>query len=172
MADTSNMNIVLQHKANEFIKECEKAGIKVAITQGFRSIVYQNELYAQGRSKPGKIVTNLKGGYSPHNYGLAFDFCIYHNGKIDWNASNPKWTQAGKIGEKLGLEWGGRWTGFLDMPHLQYMFGMDIKQLINGEKPPKVKKISSIEALRELIKTKKITEKDIIRVGQTIFVKI
>ena len=41
--------------------------IKIRIVQSLRTIEEQNELFAQGRTKPGKIVTNAKGGSSYHN---------------------------------------------------------------------------------------------------------
>ena len=56
----------------------------IRLVQTGRSIEYQNELYAQGRTKPGKIVTKAKGGSSFHNYFLAFDFAIlYDNDKME-----------------------------------------------------------------------------------------
>ena len=41
-----------------------------------RTFAEQDVLYAQGRSKPGKVVTNAKGGQSYHNYGLAIDIVL------------------------------------------------------------------------------------------------
>jgi len=49
---------------------------QIRIVQGLRTIEEQNDLYAQGRTKQGKKVTNAKGGSSFHNYGLAVDFCL------------------------------------------------------------------------------------------------
>src|SRR6478609_5661733 len=48
----------------------------IRIVQGLRTIKEQDDLYAQGRTKPGKVVTNARGGSSFHNYGVAFDFAI------------------------------------------------------------------------------------------------
>ena len=48
-----------------------KAMLRFAYT--YRSFDEQNHLYAQGRTKPGKIVTYAKGGQSYHNFGLAFE---------------------------------------------------------------------------------------------------
>jgi len=163
MADLKNLHPVLQDKANQFIKACASKGITVGITQGFRSIEYQNGLYAQGRTTAGKIVTNCKGGYSPHNYGLAFDFCLYTNGKVDWDSRNKQWAQAGAIGESLGLEWGGRWTSFVDLPHLQFMFGLTIAQLLKGKRAPIVVKVPEVRWLKEL------KEEYLIRVGKDIY---
>lgn len=52
-------------------KELLKKGLKIRIVQGFRTFAEQDELYAQGRTKPGSIVTNARGGFSNHNYGLS-----------------------------------------------------------------------------------------------------
>jgi len=163
MADIKNLHPVLQDLVNKFISACSKEGITVGITQGFRSIAYQNELYAQGRTKPGLIVTNCRGGYSPHNYGLAFDFCIYENGKINWDSRNKKWGLAGNIGKSLGLTWGGDWKQFVDLPHLEFLFGLNINKLLSGKRPPKVIKVPSPKYLAEL------EEKYLVRVGKDIY---
>lgn len=135
MADTKNLNTEVKRLMNKFILECAKQNIFVGITQGYRTIEYQNKLYEQGRTTKGNIVTNCKGGWSPHNYGLAFDFVIMENGKACWDSRNKKWSIAGQIGEKIGLEWGGRWKKFPDMPHFQNMFGLTISDLVKGKKP-------------------------------------
>ncbi|MCP1159470.1 M15 family metallopeptidase [Bacillus infantis] len=135
-------------KALELVKKAHSKGIYIIVTQGLRTIAEQNALYAQGRSKPGIIVTNAKGGTSYHNYGLAFDFAItnstgttvYWNTNVDTNNDKLKdWYQVGQMGQELGLEWGGAWNGFLDIPHFQYTFGLSISQLQSGKKAPDVK---------------------------------
>ena len=47
-------------------------GIHVFVRFAARTYAEQNELYAQGRTKPGPIVTKAKGGYSNHNFATAF----------------------------------------------------------------------------------------------------
>ena len=127
---------VLADKARQLIEKSYKEGIWLIITQGFRSIEEQNALYAQGRSKPGKIVNNAKGGYSYHNYGLAFDFAILNkDGSVDWTV-DEQWKRVGAIGKSLGLEWGGDWKSLPDYPHFQYTFGLTIKDLLAGKRPP------------------------------------
>lgn len=61
-----------------------KHGIKLRVAQATRTIAQQNALYAQGRTAPGRIVTNAKGGESYHNYGLAIDVIEIKNGKTNW----------------------------------------------------------------------------------------
>ena len=94
--------------------------MKIGIGECLRSVSEQNELYAKGRTKPGRIVTHAKGtDYgSMHQWGIAFDF--YRNdGKGAYNASGDFFHKVGKIGTGLGLEWGGNWKNIKDMPHFQ-----------------------------------------------------
>ena len=80
-------------------------GIKLRIIQGFRTYAEQDALYAQGRTKKGKKVTNAKGGQSNHNLGLAIDVAEIKNGNIDWNEQEtalPKLHLLEKNGEVIG----------------------------------------------------------------------
>ena len=112
-------------------------GYKLVLGEGYRSIARQNELYAQGRTKPGTIVTNARGGSSYHNFGLAVDFAILdpkNEGKLD--NTDSKYRQVGKIGKSLGFEWGGDWKTIYDAPHFQLDFGLTLDELNAGAKPP------------------------------------
>jgi len=121
----------------------------VRIVQGLRTIEEQNELYAQGRTKPGPIVTKAKGGSSYHNYGLAIDFAILTdkdgNGTFEdlsWDIKrdNDKdgvadWLEVVKIFEAAGWSWGGKWASLKDYPHLEKTFGYNWRQLLEKYKP-------------------------------------
>ncbi|WP_250277976.1 M15 family metallopeptidase [[Clostridium] colinum] len=103
----------------KFLEECKKNGLIVGISQTFRTEKEQNDLYAQGRTKPGNIVTNAKYPYSNHNWGMAFD--IYRNdGKGIYNDTDNWFAKVGSIAVKLGFEWGGNWKGFPDKPHIEF----------------------------------------------------
>lgn len=111
--------------------------VAIRIVQGLRTIEEQNALYAQGRTKPGKVVTNAKGGKSFHNFGLAVDFALLfdkdNNGSyetLSWDTSNPKWLEVVKAFEDKGWFWGGRFSSIVDMPHLQRTFGFKIATLL------------------------------------------
>lgn len=141
---------VVAAKARQLIEQAYKEGINVIITQGLRTIEEQNELYAQGRTKLGKIVTNAKGGDSYHNYGLAIDFALMNpDGSISWNV-DEKWKRVAQIGKSLGFEWGGDWKDFKDYPHFQYTFGLSLADLRAGKRPPQqvIKPTSAVEAVR------------------------
>lgn len=111
---------------------------------GLRMFEEQDELYAQGRTKPGNIVTNARGGDSWHNYGLAADYVL--DGMIDkpgiqwsWNIKTDlnrdgvnDWSQMAGIAILHRLEPGYFWKKFPDVPHIQKCFGLklvDVKEL-------------------------------------------
>lgn len=89
------------------------------ITDGFRSFAEQTELYAKGRTAPGKIVTNAKAGQSPHNYGLAVDIAFRKGGKGLFYDVEP-YKKLYDEARKLGFELGADWTGFQDKPHFEH----------------------------------------------------
>jgi peptidoglycan L-alanyl-D-glutamate endopeptidase CwlK len=124
----NTLHPMIRNEARAFINDCETQGIKLRVTAGFRSIDEQNKLYAKGRTEPGKVVTNARGGQSFHNYGLALDVVEMKDGVTPlWN--NTNWEKIGSIGKKYGFEWGGDWTSFTDKPHFQKTFGNDLAQL-------------------------------------------
>jgi hypothetical protein len=117
----------IRDKAREFIVEAKKEGIVLRITSGLRTWKEQDELYAQGRTKSGGIVTNAKGGRSNHNYGLAFDVVPIENGKVNWKSKN--WNKIGQIGKRVGFSWGGDWKNIVDKPHFEMLFGNTVSDL-------------------------------------------
>lgn len=125
--DITKLHPRLQEKADELIKLCKKNGISIKIGECFRTVEEQNALYAQGRTKPGNIVTNARGtSYSSqHQWGIAFDFFldmdIDGDGKKADDAFNNKkktFQKVGSLAKSIGLGWGGDWTSPVDLPHL------------------------------------------------------
>lgn len=100
------------------------------ITQTLRSFKESDDLYQQGRTDPGSIVSNAKAGQSMHNYGFALDFVIQINGKMSWEV-DKNWMIVVKCFEDRGFEWGGRWSKFKDYPHFQKSFGYSWKTLLS-----------------------------------------
>ena len=99
----------MQPLARKLIEEAIAQGIHVKVICGTRTYAEQNELYAQGRTKPGPIVTKAKGGYSNHNFATAFDIGIFSADDKQYIDESPDYKRCGQIGEALGLEWGGSW---------------------------------------------------------------
>lgn len=104
---------------------CEAAGVTVLTTCTYRSQAEQDELYAQGRTKPGRKVTWTRTSrhsetLNGHPAATAWDFVPLVNGKPVWSAADPAWRIAGREATKLGLEWGGDWSAAQrDLPHIQ-----------------------------------------------------
>jgi len=101
------------------------------ITCTWRSAFEQKRLYALGRTEPGQIVTQIDGTTRRSNHNVyparALDVAV----NIDPQAVKPliTWQEdyyrpLGKICEKLGLVWGGSWTKFPDMPHIELPSGI------------------------------------------------
>lgn len=115
----------IKRKAKIFLFKAKKQGHNIRLTSGLRTFEEQNEIYSQGRTSGGSIVTNAKAGSSYHNYGLAFDIVDRDKGY------NADWEELGKIGKKLGLEWGGSWKSFVDKPHFQLTKGYSTSELLS-----------------------------------------
>lgn len=101
-------------------------GIEVRVVQGLRTYAEQDALYAQGRTKPGKRVTNARGGYSNHNFGLAVDLCPFKDGEPQWD-DDAAFNAIGQEAKRQALEWGGDWTKLVDKPHIQ-LHGLTVAQ--------------------------------------------
>jgi peptidoglycan LD-endopeptidase CwlK len=120
-------------RAERFLAACKGAGLEVLIYCTWRSHEEQNDLYCCGRSKPGAIVTNARGGQSWHNWRRAFDFVPMVAGKPQWN-DRALYAKAGAIAESCGLEWAGRWQGKLrETAHCQYRGGLTLAQVQQQE---------------------------------------
>lgn len=112
-----------------FIEAAEEAlDITILCPQDFRSFEQQDAIYAQGRTKPGEIVTKAKGGQSYHNYGLAMDLVplLIKNGKrlMNWNY---KFSLLVPFAAKLGINWGGGWG---DDDHFELKLGYTWQKLL------------------------------------------
>lgn len=126
----------IRSEVQEVTIACYNKGVPIRIVQGLRTFPEQDALYAIGRTLPGKIVTNAKGGDSWHNYGLAPDFCLLKAGnQISWNREEDldhdgqkDWHEVVDLFLSKGFEWGGNWTSFPDYPHLQKTLGLTIRK--------------------------------------------
>jgi peptidoglycan L-alanyl-D-glutamate endopeptidase CwlK len=119
--------------------------VRVRFSDTLRTFKEQDQLYKQGRTESGKIVTWVKGGGSYHNYGLAIDIVLLldkdKNGTFEsasWdttydgnNNKVPEWLECVEIFEHYGWQW-----GFInskgkryDLPHFQKTFGFKALEL-------------------------------------------
>jgi peptidoglycan LD-endopeptidase CwlK len=138
--DRSERNIAtllpqVQPLARALVESAAAIGIAIKVISGTRTYEEQNALYEQGRTKPGRVVTNARGGYSNHNFGIAFDIGVFEGGR--YLGESPAYKAVGAIGMKLGLEWGGNWKSIQDEPHFQL-------------RPPWARDLSERDMLAEL----------------------
>lgn len=107
----------VQPYARALVKKAAAQGITIKVISGLRTYAEQDALYAKGRTKPGRKVTNARGGYSNHNFGVAFDIGIFRGSS--YIPESPAYKAVGALGAEMGLEWGGNWTSIKDEPHFQ-----------------------------------------------------
>ena len=127
---------------NEAVK-VTPVGVHPYIDEVLRTFKRSNELYAQGRTKPGSIVTNAPGGSSYHNYGLALDFHLQINGKDVWPnnfRADKNWMKVVEVFKKYGFTWGGDFKTIIDAPHFEMSLGYSVKQLLALHNTGKVDK--------------------------------
>jgi len=132
--DISELHPTLQRGARELISRMNAQGFPVGISSTYRSIEYQNHLFEQGRSRPGQIVTNARGGQSIHNYRLAFD--IFKNVRGQEFSNARFFDVAGRIWQEMGGVWGGSWVSFPDRPHFEFTGGLSLACLQRGATMP------------------------------------
>lgn len=107
-------------------KALETSRIDFAITEGYRTIERQQELFKRGRDgKGGKRVTYKDGIYkrSKHQDGKAIDFIPFVNGKYRWDNMEAYIYLVSHILEtahKLGIRArsGSTWN-IKDWPHIE-----------------------------------------------------
>ena len=105
-----------------WLERCRAVGLKVLVTNTVRDREYQEYLYAQGRTRPGSVVTNGQvPTFHSDKAGLAWDFCQNVKGR---EYSDPAFFRAAAaLAKEMGFSWGGDWHSFPDNPHIQWDAG-------------------------------------------------
>ena len=117
----------LRPDMREFVRDwlasLSMRGIRIRILETRRSRERQDFLYAQGRTRPGVIVTHKTGDDPTARHvcepeeATALDFCF--TGPDPW--SGP-WEEVGSVWEAItahrGGRWGGRWK-MRDLGHIE-----------------------------------------------------
>jgi len=109
------------------------AGYTILVTSTYRDSEAQDALYARGRSTPGPIVTDARGGESFHQYRCAMDVVPLINGKCDWTGSDPIWRQMIDIAHVQGITCGADWATFHELCHFQWTGGLTLDDLKAGK---------------------------------------
>lgn len=112
--DINELTPAAQQACKLFLERCAEKGLKVRITETYRSQERQNYLYEQGRTRPGNKVTWTKN--SRHTSRRAWDICQNVKGKE--YADSGFFKACGQIAKGLGITWGGTWRQ-ADTPHFE-----------------------------------------------------
>lgn len=130
--DLNDLEPECRKRAIDFLRRCKEDGLDVLVTSTYRSAARQQQIYNQGRTTPGIIVSGSKPGFSMHNFRCALDVVPLRDKKAVWDNRKPEnlalWKRVGEHGKAAGLEWGGDWKRFVDMPHFQYTSGLTLAQ--------------------------------------------
>jgi peptidoglycan L-alanyl-D-glutamate endopeptidase CwlK len=158
MRDRNKLLPQVKNKLEELENLAEQVGLHFIVTQTLRSNDEQVAYYAQGRQPLDEVnrlrkiaklpsiseeenkhvITRAKTVWdSFHAYGRAFDVAVVSvDGKVDWSESIDwdsdgvsDWIELGKLGESIGLEWGGNFSSLRDLPHFQFREGKSIADL-------------------------------------------
>jgi len=125
-----NMNGVHPTLCKVMHEAIRNAPVDFTVTEGVRTVERQQELYAQGRTKLGIVVTNVDGVKTKSNhqpkadgYGYAVDLYPYINGNVDVNAVKELKVIGAhilKTAKEMGVnvDWGGNWK-MQDYPHFE-----------------------------------------------------
>lgn len=131
------LDVKLIPSATRVFNRCQKEDIPIYIIWGVRTKEEQDLIFRYGRTIPGKVLTMNRGGYSPHQYGLALDFCLlYHTQLLSWEEAytrrywRHKWIKVIKYFEEEG--WASKWRGYDFEPgHVENLLDYDNLKL-NG----------------------------------------
>lgn len=100
--------------ANERLRE---RGLQIFLTCTYRSQVEQDQLYAQGRTKPGPIVTWTR--RSMHSERRAWDVAFKGlKAPVDlYRGHDAEWELLGQWAKELAIKWGGDYKKNRDRAH-------------------------------------------------------
>ena len=124
--DRTLLDPALNERLDRLTELLAQEGLSIRLVSGRRSCALQNQLYAQGRSVPGTIITHARGCVSWHVAGRAVDFDFGHPWSTGHRPTEADYAHVGALWESLGGVWGGHFAGFVDLPHLEYHPGLKI----------------------------------------------
>ncbi len=147
--DINELTPAAQQACKLFLERCAEKGLKVRITETYRSQERQNYLYEQGRTRPGNKVTWTKN--SRHTSRRAWDICQNVKGKE--YADSGFFKECGQIAKELGITWGGTWKQ-ADTPHFEIGRGWTEQKEDNAMTQQEREKFNAlVEAVENLTHT-------------------
>lgn len=115
--DMRRLHPVVRQAVESTVAALNSSGIPFRVFEGFRTPERQRWLFAQGRTRPGSIVTKAKPWQSMHQYGLAVDLVLFDNGQWSWDDSGSRknwWTEMHEVARQHDLV-----PLSFEMPHVE-----------------------------------------------------
>jgi peptidoglycan L-alanyl-D-glutamate endopeptidase CwlK len=136
----NTLNPQLVPQATKVFNECLRVNIPIYVVFGVRTPKEQDFMFRFGRTIPGRVITQHRGGFSAHNYGLALDFCLRFNSSIlSWTEvlDRPYWK--GKWVKVIELFKQEGWDNKINNPsfepgHVENLMGHTIGELYEQTK--------------------------------------
>lgn len=98
----------------DLLSEADKLGIPVTTIETGRDLERQTYYVKVGVSR------TMKSKHVAQPFSLAFDIAPTEYLPLKgWNGNGKAWATLGKLGQKLGLTWGGAWKTIVDKPHFE-----------------------------------------------------
>jgi peptidoglycan L-alanyl-D-glutamate endopeptidase CwlK len=107
----------IQPYARALVTKAAANGITIKVISGLRTYEEQNDLDAQGRTKPGKIVTTRAAAIQITTSASRSTSACSKGAATSTSRQNTKRSVFSE--RTLGLEWGGNWRTIQDEPHFQ-----------------------------------------------------
>lgn len=115
--DINELSPVAQKAIRLFLKECEKEGLNVLITETYRSQERQDYLFKQGREAPYLNKAEVTWvTESKHTSRNAWDLC--ENKPGEGYKDDNFFKKCGDVAKRLDITWGGDWKQ-KDKPHFE-----------------------------------------------------
>lgn len=152
-----DLHPIVALKARRLFETVAAQGIEMIVVSTLRDEEMQHQLYGIGRAQPGIqpvparpngwVVTDNPGGYSFHQYGLAFDAWPIVNGRLATSFAMPEWGVWAAIREAcssrgISLVMGNPKRKPATHPrewwHFQYTAGLSIEDVRKGATLPDV----------------------------------
>lgn len=122
--DLNALNQEFRSRLERWLAAVRASGLSVMVLETHRTRARQEYLYAQGRTRPGNVVTWTLD--SLHRRGLAADVVPTPGGVISWNVADYQRLHAAAPPEMYGLELIRNASGgVLEWPHLQIQGGYE-----------------------------------------------
>ncbi|MEP6502827.1 MAG: M15 family metallopeptidase [Betaproteobacteria bacterium] len=131
-ADLALLHPAFRKAVQQVLAALASQKIPFELFEGYRTPERQADLYAQGRTAAGRIVTYAPPWRSYHQYGLGVDLVLKVDGQWSWDTSGAKagwWKQMQAVGKEFGLV-----PLDFELPHMQ-LAGTSSNALSSGLYP-------------------------------------